>query len=269
VKKAEGLAAIAPPNPELQPHTGAQQFPPTNDFDEPTALARAPEMIPHVRTIIDAAAKQKLVAAGLIERSHRVNAVATKAGLFGFHSSSDSQLTTTIHARRLCPDGPGSPPREYPASTVAPRRHRHRERPLENPQRIEPGNHTVVLEPTAATHPPDRQRIFGAQHGEGRTFEQTGRRDATGEKLFSNCHPAHRSVRSPPARLTGLPSLSPPRRHLIDKGAWQPRLRSHWPPRPESSRLLHGRPGGGGGAQARRRSRGNQPDHDGAPLSTT
>ncbi len=30
-------------------------------------------MIPHVKTIIDAAMKQKLVAAGLIERSHRIN----------------------------------------------------------------------------------------------------------------------------------------------------------------------------------------------------
>ena len=40
--------------------------------------------------------KQKQVAAGLIERSHRINAIANKAGLFGYHQSADSQLTTTI-----------------------------------------------------------------------------------------------------------------------------------------------------------------------------
>jgi len=56
-------------------------------------------MIPHVKTIIDAASQEKMVAAGLIERTHRVTAIANKAGLFGFHRSSDSQLTTTIRQR--------------------------------------------------------------------------------------------------------------------------------------------------------------------------
>ena len=53
-------------------------------------------MIPHVKNIIDVSMKQKLVAAGLVERSHRVTAVANKAGLFGYHRAADSQLTTTI-----------------------------------------------------------------------------------------------------------------------------------------------------------------------------
>src|ERR1700759_993926 len=43
VKKAEELAAIAPPNPEQLPALGPQKFPTTNDFDERTANARAPE----------------------------------------------------------------------------------------------------------------------------------------------------------------------------------------------------------------------------------
>src|SRR5204863_316368 len=96
VRKAEEFAAIAPPNPERMPAVGPQEFPAVKDLDERTAAARAPEMIPHIRTIIDASMKEKLVAAGLIERSHRVSAVANKAGLFGYHDSSDSQLTTTI-----------------------------------------------------------------------------------------------------------------------------------------------------------------------------
>jgi hypothetical protein len=41
---------------------------------------------------------------GLIERSHRVTAIANKAGVFGYHSSADSQLTTTIRM----PDGSSS-----------------------------------------------------------------------------------------------------------------------------------------------------------------
>jgi predicted Zn-dependent protease len=96
VKKAEELAAIAPPNAERLPALGPQNFPKVFDFDERTATARSPEMIPHVKTVVDAALKQKLVAAGLILRTHTVNAVANKNGLFGFHNAADSQLTTTI-----------------------------------------------------------------------------------------------------------------------------------------------------------------------------
>ena len=96
VKVAEELAAIAPPNPERMAPVGKQEFAATLDLDERTAAARAPEMIPHVKTIIDAALAAKMVAAGLIERSLRVTSIANKAGLFGFHRSSDSQLTTTI-----------------------------------------------------------------------------------------------------------------------------------------------------------------------------
>jgi hypothetical protein len=53
-------------------------------------------MIPHVKTAIDLALKRKQVAAGSIERSRRNHAIANKAGLFGYHQSADSQLTTTI-----------------------------------------------------------------------------------------------------------------------------------------------------------------------------
>jgi predicted Zn-dependent protease len=61
VKKAEELAALTPPNSERLSPVGPQQFPKTFDFDEQTANARSPEMIPHVKTIIDAAMKEKLV----------------------------------------------------------------------------------------------------------------------------------------------------------------------------------------------------------------
>src|SRR5438270_4726264 len=74
VKKAEELANLAPPNSERLAALGPQTYPRTFDLDERTSKARAPEMIPHVKTIIDIALKQKLVAAGLIERTHRVTA---------------------------------------------------------------------------------------------------------------------------------------------------------------------------------------------------
>ena len=189
-KKAEELAAISPVNPERLPALGPQQFPQVSDFDEATATARSPQMIPHVKTIVDAAVAQKLVAAGLIERSHHVTAIANKAGLFGFHNAADSQLTTTIRM----PDGSSSGWAGQPstkigglesarlAATAIDKCKRWR-----NPQRLDPGNYTVVLEPTAAG---DLIRLmapaFSARSTEeGRTFlSKRGGGNLLGEKLF-------------------------------------------------------------------------------------
>ena len=190
VKLAEELAAIAPPNPERQPAVGKQEFRATNDLDERTAAARAPEMIPHVKTIIDAALAAKMVAAGLIERSLRVTSIANKAGLYGFHRSSDSQLTTTIRMA----DGSSSGWAGQPSMKLAELDSKglavtaiEKCRRWKNPQRLEPGKYTVVLEPTATG---DLVRLmtqaFSARSTEeGRTFlSKRGGGNLLGEKMF-------------------------------------------------------------------------------------
>jgi predicted Zn-dependent protease len=190
VKKAEELAAIAPPNPERLPPVGPQKFPKVNDFDEKTADARSPEMIPHVKTIVDAAMKNKLVAAGLIERSHRITAIANKAGLFGFHNSADSQLTTTIRMADGSSSGwagqPSTKLSEIDSAKLAAVAIEKCAR-WKNPQKLEPGKYTVVLEPTAAG---DLVRLmagaFSARNTEeGRTFiSKQGGGSLLGEKVF-------------------------------------------------------------------------------------
>lgn len=226
VKKAEELAAIAPPNPERLPAIGAQEYPTTNDYDERTATARSPEMIPYIKRIIDASIEQKLVAAGLIERTRRVTAVANKAGLFGYHESSDSQLTTTIRM----PDGSSSGWAGAPsvrlsdidsaklASIAIEKCVRWK-----NPQRLEPGNYTVVLEPTAAG---DLVRLMGGAFSarntdEGRTFlSKRGGGTLVGEKTF----PDFITLRTDPfdgrqPSLPWTPDLVPTRAITwIDKG---------------------------------------------------
>ena len=190
VRLAEELAAIAPPNPERLPPVGAQEFPATNDFDERTAAARAPEMIPHVKTIIDAARQAKMVAAGLIERTHRVTSIANKAGLFGFHRTSDSQLTTTIRQADGSSSGwAGQPSMKLAAldSAVLAATAIDKCRRWKSPQRLAPGNYTVVLEPTATG---DLVRLmyqaFSARATEeGRTFlSKRGGGNLLGEKVF-------------------------------------------------------------------------------------
>jgi predicted Zn-dependent protease len=190
VKKAEELAGIAPPNPERMPALGPQNYAEGRDFDAATAKARAPEMIPHVKTIIDMAVKRKLVAAGLIERSHRLTAVANKTGLFGFHDAADSQLTTTVRMADGSSSGwAGQPSLRLSeidsaklAATACDKCEKWR-----NPKKLDPGNYTVVLEPTATG---DLVRLmqggFSARNtDEGRTFlSKRGGGTLLGEKVF-------------------------------------------------------------------------------------
>ncbi len=192
VKKAEELAAIAPANPERMPPVGAQKYPAVNDFDPDTANARAPQMIPHVKVIIDTATKRKLVAAGLIERMRRTIGVANKAGLFGFHESADSQLTTTIRMADGSSSGWAGQPSlklsEIDSAKLA-QVASDKCSKWKNPQKLDPGNYTVVLEPTAAG---DIVRLitggFNARNTEeGRTFlSKRGGGTLLGEKAFPN-----------------------------------------------------------------------------------
>jgi predicted Zn-dependent protease len=226
VAKAEELAAIAPPNPERLPPLGAQNYPETHDLDEATAAARAPEMIPHVKTIIDASVKQKLVAAGLIERSHRVTAIANNAGLFGYHRSADSQLTTTIRMADGSSSGwAGQPSTRLSLIDSAKLAATASEKCLrwKNPQKIEPGNYTVVMEPTAAG---DLVRLMAGAFSardteEGRTFlSKRGGGTLLGEKVFPEFITLHADPfdpRQPSSPWTG--DLLPTRPFTwIDKG---------------------------------------------------
>jgi predicted Zn-dependent protease len=143
-----------------------------------------------VKTIIDTSMKQKLVAAGLIERSHRVTAVANNQGLFGYHRSADSQLTTTIRMADGSSSGwAGQPSTRLSeldsaclAATASEKCLRWR-----SPQKLDPGNYTVLLEPTAAG---DLVRLmagaFSARETEeGRTFlSKRGGGTLLGEKVF-------------------------------------------------------------------------------------
>ncbi len=190
VAKAEEIAAISPPNPERLPAVGPQQYPKTNDLDEQTAAARAPQMIPHVKTIIDAALRQKMVAAGLIERTLRVTAIANKSGLFGYHKSSDSQLTTTIRTADGSSSGwAGQPSMKLAALDSAGLAATAIEKCArwKNPVKLAPGKYTVVFEPTATG---DLVRLmmsgFSARDAEeGRTFlSKRGGGTLLGEKVF-------------------------------------------------------------------------------------
>ncbi len=190
VKQSEELASIAPPNPEHRPPLGPQEYRETNDYDEKTARARAPEMLPHIRAVVELARAKKLIAAGLFERIHAVSAVANKAGLFGFHRSADSKLTTTIRNAEGSSSGWAGLPSTRIAeidggalAEVAARKCLQ----WKNPKRIDPGKYTVVFEPTATGDLVHLMtQAFNARATEeGRTFlSKKGGGSMLGEKMF-------------------------------------------------------------------------------------
>jgi predicted Zn-dependent protease len=96
VAQAEQLATISRPDPENMPALPPQQYPHLSNFDAYTASARGDVMVPHVQAILAGAQQNKLVAAGFIQRSANVSAVGNKAGLFGYHTYTDSSLSHTV-----------------------------------------------------------------------------------------------------------------------------------------------------------------------------
>jgi len=152
VKQAEDLALISRPNPEDMPALPAQKYPHLSNFDPDTAAARGDVLIPHVQAVISGAVKSKLVAAGFIQRSANAVGVGNKAGLFGYHTYTDSSLTHTMRN----PEGTSSG--WATQSSVMVKDLNGAEQVAVsikkclggvNRKKLDPGKYTVIMEPAA------------------------------------------------------------------------------------------------------------------------
>src|ERR1700733_7572986 len=152
VKQAEDLATISHPNPEGMPALPAQQYPRLINFDAFTASARGDVMVPQVKAVLAGALKNKLVAAGYIQRSANAVGVGNKAGLFGYHTYTDSSLTHTMRN----PEGTSSG--WATQSSVALKELDGEEQAKVsiqkclggvNRRKLDPGRYTVIMEPAA------------------------------------------------------------------------------------------------------------------------
>ena len=190
VRRSEDLADTNPANPENMPPLGPQAYPDQNHWDDATAKAHTDVMGPQVKKIIDAAVSRKLVAAGFFERSANVVAFGNKAGNFGYGRNTDSRLTTTVRT----PDGSASGWAGQPSLHIteidgAPLGLRAiaKCQAWKTPVRLEPGQYTVILEPTAATDLLSLlPTVLNARAAdEGRSiFSKKGGGNAAGDKLF-------------------------------------------------------------------------------------
>jgi predicted Zn-dependent protease len=202
VKRTEQLAQISPPSPEEMPSLEPQRYPAQENFAESTARARSDVLIPHVRSIIEAAKTKDLIAAGFFERSVRASAIANKRGNFGYGRTSDARLSATVRNAAGTSSGWASQPavriEDIDGAEVGAKAIDKCLR-WKNPKRLEPGKYTVVLEPVAVGDLVALLLFAGSFQArsaeEGRSFlSKKGGGTLVGEKLF----PENITLRSDP-----------------------------------------------------------------------
>jgi predicted Zn-dependent protease len=227
VELAEQLARISPPNPEDMPALGPQKYLVLKNFDSFTAAARGDIMIPHVKAVIDSAKQSQLTAAGFIQRSANAVAVGNKAGLFGYHTYTDSSLTNTMRTAGGTSSGWASETsvsvKDVNGETVGRVSSEKAVRGAGTKKKLDPGKYTVILEPAGVSDLVGYLAFnFGARDAEqGQSFlSKQGGGTHLGEKMF----PDYITLRSDPldTRLATTPwgpSLLPNQRMAwIDQG---------------------------------------------------
>ena len=191
VAQSEENAAISPVNQEPVEPLPPQKYAALPPPDERTANARGAALVEPVRAVIQRAAKDKLMAAGLMSRVTAASAIANKTGNFGFALTADSRLATTI--RR--PDGSSSGYAAQPSSRIAKIdgaavADQAAQKCLRwvKPVRLDPGRYEVVLEATAVSDLVERlgfQSLAARAAEEGRSvFAKSDGGTLLGNKVF-------------------------------------------------------------------------------------
>ncbi len=188
------LARLAPDDPELMPELGPQTYQQTNAWVERTILDAEMRSGAVSRAIESASAVGRsagqIFSAGYLEANARATSVATARGLFAYHRSTDIDLSVTART----PDGTGSGwatggARDFgrvdPASIG--RIAAQKVLASRNPQALDPGLYTAVLEPAAVTDlvPLLSGALNARTADEGRSpFSKPGGGTRIGEKVM-------------------------------------------------------------------------------------
>lgn len=232
VQQAEQLASISRPDPEDMPALPPQNYPHLANFDVFTSSVRGNVMVPHVQAVLAAARENNLVAAGYIQRSSNAVGVGNKAGLFGYHTYTDSSLSHTMRN----PQGTSS---GWATGSSVSFKDLDGERQAKisvdkclrglNRKKLDAGKYTVIMEPAAVAdlmgwlgfafgaRDAEQGQSFLSKPGDGKNSTSATR---VGEKMF----PEFITFRSDPfhpklASTPWGPSLLPNEKIAwIDKG---------------------------------------------------
>jgi predicted Zn-dependent protease len=192
VAKSEELAGFATPDPEYVEPLPPQKYPDVSPFDEATTAIQQEQFVPGVREAIAGSEKEKLVAAGFMERDSGALAIGNSRGNFGFARRTDVSCRFTVRT----PEGDGSgwafSNSHRFADVDAPAAARvaiDKCRRSKQPRPLEPGRYTVVLEPAAVRdliefYLPAAFDARAAEEGRS-VLTRKGGGTRLGERLFS------------------------------------------------------------------------------------
>jgi predicted Zn-dependent protease len=226
VRNAEEIARLTPENPEAMPFVGPQTYPEVKTYFEDAADATPEWRAGAVKAALDEAKAKTVDAAGYVETSAQVQAIATSKGQFAYgrYTAADYNLTART------PDGTGSgwasksynelaqlKPAALASAAIDKAARSH------SPAAIEPGKYTVVLEPAAMAdivanlafsvdaRQADEGRSFFSKKGGGMRIGEA----IVNEKVTIYSDPAHKLAPAIPFDGEGQP-LS--RVNWIEKG---------------------------------------------------
>jgi predicted Zn-dependent protease len=217
VRQSEALARLAPDDPEALPLLGPQTYRETRSFSESTAALTPSARVTPARLAIAAAkADGQLKAAGFVSVGSGMEAVGNHRRLFAYQPSTSVNYTLTVRTT----DGTGSgwAGADHPdwstidfravADTAI-----RKARLSRNPQSIEPGRYTVILEPQAVGDLVQRMgnALNARTADEGRSaFAKRGGGSRIGERIVDErvsifSDPADPQLLSAPFDEQGLP----------------------------------------------------------------
>ncbi|MBW3569729.1 MAG: TldD/PmbA family protein [Gemmatimonadetes bacterium] len=190
VQTSERLARLVPEDPEYMGELPPQQYLPVEPFFESTANLTPEQRARAVMEITAPAARQNLISTGFLTHFAGSQAVANKRGLFAYARATGVSFTTTVRT----PDGTGSgwagggenDFRQMNFAQLGERAIRKAEL-SRNPRAVEPGEWTVILEPTAVANLVNLMMFsMNARNAdEGRSFfSKQGGGNKIGEKFL-------------------------------------------------------------------------------------
>jgi predicted Zn-dependent protease len=209
VQTSERLARLVPEDPEYMGELPPQEYVTTEPYFEATAAITPEQRARAVMEIAGPAIRQNLVSTGFLSHFTGSNTVANKKGLFAYARGTGVSFTTTVRT----PDGTGSgwagggendwSKMNFGALAETAIRKAELSR---NPRAVEPGEWTVIMEPTAVANLVNLMvfAMNARNADEGRSFfSKQGGGNKIGEKFLDE----RISITSDPAdpRTAGNP----------------------------------------------------------------
>jgi predicted Zn-dependent protease len=189
VARAEEIARLSPENKEFMPPLGPQTYSKGVNYSENTAGMSSGDRTAQVSYVIEHSAKNNVICAGYQEDEVSFSSIMSTTGLFAYSKESKANLSATVRTS----DGSGSGRFEKLFSDVKEIEYKklsdhviERSKLSINPETVEPGRYTVILEPSAAADMLSYCLNFMGSRGadEGRSFfSKSGGGNLIGEKL--------------------------------------------------------------------------------------